>query len=90
MPIPGTKSRARLEENAAAASVSLTAADLAALDAALPLGAAQGGRYPEAMKPQLGLMPLSVLTLNLWNDAGPWPRARGSASANGSTGSRPT
>ena len=51
VPIPGTKSRARLEENAAAASVSLTAADLAALDAALPLGSAEGGRYPEAMKP---------------------------------------
>jgi len=51
VPIPGTKSRARLEENAAAASVSLSAADIAALDAALPLGAAQGGRYPEAVKP---------------------------------------
>jgi aryl-alcohol dehydrogenase-like predicted oxidoreductase len=51
VPIPGTKSRARLEENAAAASISLTAADLAALDAALPPGSAEGGRYPEAMKP---------------------------------------
>jgi len=51
VPIPGTKSRARLEENAGAASISLSAADLAALDTALPLGAAQGGRYPEAMKP---------------------------------------
>jgi len=51
VPIPGTKSRARLEENAAAASISLTAADLAALDAALPPGSAEGARYPEAMKP---------------------------------------
>ena len=51
VPIPGTKSRARLEENAAAAAISLTAADLAALDAALPLGSAEGGRYPDAMKP---------------------------------------
>jgi aryl-alcohol dehydrogenase-like predicted oxidoreductase len=51
VPIPGTKSRARLEENAAAASVTLSAADLQALDEALPLGAAQGGRYPDAMKP---------------------------------------
>ena len=51
VPIPGTKSRARLEENAAAASISLTAADIKALDAALPPGAAQGGRYPEAIKP---------------------------------------
>ncbi len=52
VPIPGTKSRARLEENAAAAAIALSAADLAALDAALPPGAAQGGRYPDAMKPQ--------------------------------------
>jgi aryl-alcohol dehydrogenase-like predicted oxidoreductase len=51
VPIPGTKSRARLEENAAAATVSLSAAEIASLDAALPLGAAQGGRYPDAMKP---------------------------------------
>ena len=51
MPIPGTKSRARLEENAAAASVSLSAAELASLDSALPPGSAQGGRYPDAMKP---------------------------------------
>jgi aryl-alcohol dehydrogenase-like predicted oxidoreductase len=51
VPIPGTKSRARLEENAAAAGVSLTAAEIASLDAALPVGAAHGGRYPDAMKP---------------------------------------
>ena len=51
VPIPGTKSRKRLEENAAAASVSLSAAEIAELDAALPVGAAQGGRYPDAMKP---------------------------------------
>jgi aryl-alcohol dehydrogenase-like predicted oxidoreductase len=51
VPIPGTKSRARLEENAASASISLTAADLAALDAALPPGSAEGGRYPEAVSP---------------------------------------
>jgi aryl-alcohol dehydrogenase-like predicted oxidoreductase len=51
VPIPGTKSRARLEENAAAARVSLSAAELAALDSALPPGSAQGGRYPDAMKP---------------------------------------
>jgi aryl-alcohol dehydrogenase-like predicted oxidoreductase len=51
VPIPGTKSRARLEENAAATRVSLSAAELAALDSALPPGSAQGGRYPDAMKP---------------------------------------
>jgi aryl-alcohol dehydrogenase-like predicted oxidoreductase len=52
VPIPGTKSRARLEENAAAARVSLSAGDLAALDTALPPGSAEGGRYPEAMNPR--------------------------------------
>jgi len=51
VPIPGTKSRARLEENAAAASLSLSATELAALDSALPPGSAEGGRYPDAMKP---------------------------------------
>jgi aryl-alcohol dehydrogenase-like predicted oxidoreductase len=51
VPIPGTKSRKRLEENAAAVSISFSAAEIAALDAAIPVGAAQGGRYPDAMKP---------------------------------------
>ena len=51
VPIPGTKSRKRLEENAAAASISLSPAEIASLDSALPPGSAQGGRYPEAMKP---------------------------------------
>jgi aryl-alcohol dehydrogenase-like predicted oxidoreductase len=51
VPIPGTKSRKRLEENAGAASISLSPAEIASLDQALPPGSAQGGRYPEAMKP---------------------------------------
>ena len=51
VPIPGTKSRARLEENAASAKISLSDAELAALGDALPPGSAQGGRYPDAMKP---------------------------------------
>jgi aryl-alcohol dehydrogenase-like predicted oxidoreductase len=42
VPIPGTKRRARLEENAAAADVTLSAEDLAELDA---LPAAVGSRY---------------------------------------------
>jgi aryl-alcohol dehydrogenase-like predicted oxidoreductase len=41
-PIPGTKRRSRLEENAAAASLALTASDLAELDA---LPAPVGSRY---------------------------------------------
>jgi aryl-alcohol dehydrogenase-like predicted oxidoreductase len=48
VPIPGTKSRARLEENAGAAGVSLTPADLARIEAVAPKGVAAGPRYPEA------------------------------------------
>ncbi len=47
VPIPGTKRRRYLEENAAAASLTLTATDVARLDAAIPPGAAAGNRYPD-------------------------------------------
>jgi aryl-alcohol dehydrogenase-like predicted oxidoreductase len=46
--IPGTKRRARLEENLAALEIELTAGDLARIDAAMPPGSAAGARYPEA------------------------------------------
>ena len=45
-PIPGTKRRKYLEENAAAFDVELSGDDLAALDDAVPVGAAAGDRYP--------------------------------------------
>ena len=45
MPIPGTKRRRYLEDNLGAAKVTLTRADLEALDAAFPRGAAAGDRY---------------------------------------------
>ncbi len=45
VPIPGTKRRTYLEENVLAAELALDAADLAALDAALPPGATAGPRY---------------------------------------------
>jgi aryl-alcohol dehydrogenase-like predicted oxidoreductase len=45
-PIPGSKSRRHLEENLAAADIALAPADIAALDAAFPPGAAAGTRYP--------------------------------------------
>jgi len=48
VPIPGTKRRSYLEENAAAAGVELTADDLARLDAIAPPGVAVGGRYTDA------------------------------------------
>jgi aryl-alcohol dehydrogenase-like predicted oxidoreductase len=47
VPIPGAKQRARLEENAAAVRVTLTAAELAALDEIAPPGVAAGSRYPQ-------------------------------------------
>jgi aryl-alcohol dehydrogenase-like predicted oxidoreductase len=48
VPIPGTKRRKTLEENCAALRVTLTAADLAAINAIAPADAAAGLRYPEA------------------------------------------
>ncbi len=47
VPIPGTKQRKYLEENAAAAQVRLSADDVARLDAAAPKGAAAGARYAD-------------------------------------------
>jgi aryl-alcohol dehydrogenase-like predicted oxidoreductase len=47
VPIPGTKRVKYLEENAAAASISLAPEELAALDAAAPVGATAGDRYPD-------------------------------------------
>ena len=46
MPIPGTKQRRYLEQNVEAASIALTSAEIAALEAAFPIGAAAGTRYP--------------------------------------------
>ena len=37
----------RLEENAAATDISFTAAELASIDAAAPIGATAGDRYPD-------------------------------------------
>ncbi|MEJ2666595.1 MAG: aldo/keto reductase [Deinococcales bacterium] len=47
VPIPGTKRRERLEENLAAAEITLGQDEITQLDDALPLGAAAGDRYPE-------------------------------------------
>jgi len=51
VPIPGTKRRERLEENAGALEIALSPEERAVLDEAFPPGAASGMRYPEeAMK----------------------------------------
>jgi aryl-alcohol dehydrogenase-like predicted oxidoreductase len=48
VPIPGTKRREYLEENAAAVNVTLTDEDLRRIEEVLPKGVAAGGRYGEA------------------------------------------
>ena len=48
VPIPGTKRVKYVEENAAAVDVALSEEQLAALDAAVPVGAVAGDRYPAA------------------------------------------
>jgi aryl-alcohol dehydrogenase-like predicted oxidoreductase len=47
VPIPGTKRRATMEDSVAAADVTLTADDLAAIAAAAPKGGTSGPRYGE-------------------------------------------
>jgi aryl-alcohol dehydrogenase-like predicted oxidoreductase len=50
VPIPGTRSPRRLEENVGAVDATLTAADLARIQEILPTGGF-GARYPETMMP---------------------------------------
>jgi aryl-alcohol dehydrogenase-like predicted oxidoreductase len=54
VPIPGTKRRKYLEENAAAVDVKLSAADLRRIDEVFPHEAAAGARYPEHMMKMVG------------------------------------
>lgn len=49
VPIPGTRRRKYLEDNAGAASVTLSPAELAEIDAAFPPDLDAGQRYPDAM-----------------------------------------
>ena len=55
VPIPGTRRRKYLEENAAAADIVLSEAERTRLTDALPPGAAAGDRYPEAMMRRINL-----------------------------------
>ncbi|MEO1040538.1 MAG: aldo/keto reductase [Pseudomonadota bacterium] len=54
VPIPGTRRISRLEENAGALSLSLSADQIAALEAAIPPDAIQGDRYGEGGMQALG------------------------------------
>jgi aryl-alcohol dehydrogenase-like predicted oxidoreductase len=49
IPIPGTKRRKYLEENAGALNVPLSADDIRRIDEVAPKGVASGQRYPETM-----------------------------------------
>jgi len=55
VPIPGTKRRNYLEQNAAAAGMALSAAEVAQLAKAFPPGVASGTRYPEKQLAGLGI-----------------------------------
>ncbi len=55
LPIPGTKRRTYLEENAGAVDVGLTAGEIERLTQAFPLGATAGTRYPEKQMQALGI-----------------------------------
>ncbi|MBO1905756.1 aldo/keto reductase [Microvirga sp. 3-52] len=55
VPIPGTKRRRYLEENAGVLNVTLTTDDLARIDRIIPPGAAAGTRYPEPGMKMVGL-----------------------------------
>jgi aryl-alcohol dehydrogenase-like predicted oxidoreductase len=55
VPIPGTKRRAYLDENARAADIHLSTEELGRLSHAFPPGAAAGERYPAAMLKRVGI-----------------------------------
>jgi aryl-alcohol dehydrogenase-like predicted oxidoreductase len=54
VPIPGTKRRKYLEENLGAEKLTLSAEEVAKIDAFFPLGSAVGTRYPENMMSSVG------------------------------------
>jgi aryl-alcohol dehydrogenase-like predicted oxidoreductase len=55
MPIPGTKRRKYLEENAAAVDITLSDAEVKALEQSFPPQAAAGLRYPEFQLKMMGI-----------------------------------
>jgi aryl-alcohol dehydrogenase-like predicted oxidoreductase len=55
VPIPGTKRRSYLEQNAAAVDITLSEAEIKALDEAFPPHAAAGLRYPEFQLKMMGI-----------------------------------
>jgi aryl-alcohol dehydrogenase-like predicted oxidoreductase len=54
VPIPGTKRRSYLEQNVAAATLDLSADEIAQIEAAVPPDAVAGERYPESLQRTVG------------------------------------
>ena len=55
IPLVGTSRADRVDRNLEALTIALSAEDLAEIDAAAPIGAASGERYPTAHMPRLGV-----------------------------------
>jgi aryl-alcohol dehydrogenase-like predicted oxidoreductase len=55
VPIPGTKRRSYLEENAASVDIQLSDSEVERLSKAFPVGVAAGTRYPEMQMKALGI-----------------------------------
>jgi aryl-alcohol dehydrogenase-like predicted oxidoreductase len=55
VPLVGARTRERLHEALPAAELTLSAADLAAIEAAVPAGSARGDRYPPAAMSSVGV-----------------------------------
>jgi aryl-alcohol dehydrogenase-like predicted oxidoreductase len=55
VPIPGTKRRSYLEQNAAAADIELSAEDIEEIEEVVPKGSAAGDRYPPEHMARVGL-----------------------------------
>jgi aryl-alcohol dehydrogenase-like predicted oxidoreductase len=55
IPIPGTRSQARLSENVAACDVQLSAQECQLISQSIPEDWVKGGRYPDAAKPLLNV-----------------------------------
>lgn len=55
VPLVGARTRERLDEALTSAGLTLTADDLAAIERAVPAGAARGDRYPSAFMAALGV-----------------------------------
>jgi aryl-alcohol dehydrogenase-like predicted oxidoreductase len=54
VPIPGTKRRSYLEQNVAAATLELSADEIARIEHAVPVEAVAGARFPDSLQRTVG------------------------------------